>query len=92
MCVYQISAKCRSINGCGLVCKCMCFHVCARRSRVYACVRAGVHVCKFACLFICVYVKVRISVFAYECVCIGECVGKRACVSMFLYVHMHKSE
>ena len=31
MCVYQISAKCGSINGCALVCKFMCFRLCVRR-------------------------------------------------------------
>ena len=76
MCVYQISAKCGSINGCTLVCKCISFRECARRQRVYACVRAGVHVCKYACLYIYVYVKVRTSVFVCECVCVGECVGE----------------
>ena len=76
ICVYQISAKCGSINGCAFVCKCMCFRVCARKWRVYTCVHAGVHVCKCACLYRHVYVKVRTSVFVCECMCIGECVGE----------------
>ena len=70
VCIYQISAICGSINGCALVCICMCFLVCVRRWRVYACVHAGFHVCKCSCLYIYAYVKVRTS----ACVCVSACV------------------
>ena len=66
------------------LCTCKCLRVCARRWWMYACVHAGVHVCKCACLHIYVYVEVRISVFVCECLCVGECVCEGACVSVFL--------
>ena len=50
--------------------------ICTQVTSEYACVHAGVHVCKCAFLHIYVYVEVRTSVFVCECVCIGECVGE----------------